>query len=367
MSLLNGKWVEIFRVGDYGAKGKYTEADLDQLAADYDPAKHETPIVVGHPAADAPAFGWVESLKRVGSTLLARFRQVVPAFADLVQAGRFKKRSVSLNRTPDGKLQLRHVGFLGAQPPEIKGLADVAFSAGSGSAIEFSEGEEIPRAAFGGCRAAVMFSESAKKLAGEQKISFDQALGRIRALDWQQLHCFAAMEIAKRDGISFAEAHRQVTLDGPAVKDLDLSGAPGFFEAMKKKTTHSVDPIAARIGANETAGIRLDLRSVVFSETAEKLAKQMDIPFGEALKQVRSLDWQKILLCGAEALAKHDSISFSEAVGRVSDGDAGMVGLDFMESPSFSAAIDLWSKNRRSSLAEALLVESMRQRDAIGV
>ena len=64
----------------------------------------------------------------------------------MVQAGRFKKRSASFyppqapnNPTP-GKWYLRHVAFLGAQPPAVAGLKDIQFSEDdAGGAVCFSE------------------------------------------------------------------------------------------------------------------------------------------------------------------------------------------------------------------------------------
>lgn len=131
-------WCEIFRAGAHtdsaGGSKTWTEADLDRIVGSYDPSRHEAPIVIGHPNANAPAFGWVETVKREGQSLFARFKQVLPEFSDMVTQGRFKKRSISLY--PDGTL--RHVGFLGAQPPAIKGLADFAFS-DDGTPLTFEE------------------------------------------------------------------------------------------------------------------------------------------------------------------------------------------------------------------------------------
>jgi hypothetical protein len=119
------QWLEVFRAGDYGDKGTYTTADLDELVKNYDPKFHEAPAVVGHPEHNKPAHGWVESLKRVGDTLFAKFKQIEPAFEEALINGRFKKRSISFYKEP--KLMLRHVGFLGAMPPEVKGLTDPVF------------------------------------------------------------------------------------------------------------------------------------------------------------------------------------------------------------------------------------------------
>ena len=135
------KGVEVFRAGDHtdsaGRQHTFTEADLDKVAA-YNPAKHEAPVVVGHPRDNAPAYGWVERVYREGDSLKADFKGIAPEFADLVKAGRFKKRSISLY--PDGTL--RHVGFLGAVPPALKGLKDVQFAEGEPQTFEF--GEEDP-------------------------------------------------------------------------------------------------------------------------------------------------------------------------------------------------------------------------------
>jgi hypothetical protein len=141
MKTLNGQWIELFRAGDYGDKGSYGEADIDKMIAQYDPGKHEAPVVIGHPEHNAPAYGWVEALKRVGKVLMGKLAQVQPEFEELVRKGLFKKRSISFYTTPQGPA-LRHVGFLGAMPPEVKGLADVklaSFSAGAFQAIEFTE------------------------------------------------------------------------------------------------------------------------------------------------------------------------------------------------------------------------------------
>lgn len=142
--------IHIFRVGSHTAMQGQTisfgEADLAASAAAYDPAKHEAPIVVGHPAADAPAFGWIKSLAAAAGDLTAMPRQVDPAFAEAVVAGRYKKVSASFY-SPDsphnpvpGVYYLRHVGFLGAQPPAVKGLTPVQFADdGDCVSFEFSE------------------------------------------------------------------------------------------------------------------------------------------------------------------------------------------------------------------------------------
>jgi hypothetical protein len=132
------KPLHIFRAGRHapmaGDPLDFSEADIAAMAAAYDPALLEAPLVVGHPATDAPAYGWVGALHARGGDLIAEPRQVEPAFAELVQAGRYKRISASFYppqhaRNPKpGAYYLKHVGFLGAAAPAVKGLKPIAFA-----------------------------------------------------------------------------------------------------------------------------------------------------------------------------------------------------------------------------------------------
>lgn len=123
-------WVEIFMGGkQIDSEGREHDGDamIDKAVATFDPGQHEPPAVIGHPEENAPAYAWVEDLAttfRDGvKILLAKFKQVVPEFGQMVEQGLFKKRSASFY--PDGRL--RHVGFLGAAAPAVKGLKDIGF------------------------------------------------------------------------------------------------------------------------------------------------------------------------------------------------------------------------------------------------
>jgi hypothetical protein len=135
---LNG-WLPVFRTGKHTDSGgntrEWTRDDLDKVAGDYNPSHHEAPLVIGHPKENAPAWGWVEALKREGDILLAKPKQLVDEFVEMLKKGMYKKRSISLY--PDGSL--RHIGFLGAMPPAVKGIPDLSFSDKYALTIEFSE------------------------------------------------------------------------------------------------------------------------------------------------------------------------------------------------------------------------------------
>lgn len=147
--------IEIFRAGrhidDSGTAHQFSEADLDGMASSYRPALKEAPLCVGHPKDNLPAYGWVKSVQRNAQGVLTiSTHSVEPQFAEMVEARRFPKRSASFyppqapnNPTP-GKWYLRHVAFLGAQPPAIAGLKDIQFSEDdAGGVVSFSEVDPV--------------------------------------------------------------------------------------------------------------------------------------------------------------------------------------------------------------------------------
>lgn len=130
-----------------GTALEFSDADLKACAAAYDPAKHEAPITVGHPRNDLPAYGWIGGLQADERGLHAQRRQVEPQFAELVRSGRLKKVSAAFyapdsprNPVP-GVYYLRHVAFLGAEPPAVKGLDPVEFADGGQDVLTFAEVE----------------------------------------------------------------------------------------------------------------------------------------------------------------------------------------------------------------------------------
>lgn len=140
---MNELEIEVFRSGDYGEKGAFSEKDVDQLVSDYDPSVHEAPITIDH-AQSGPALGWVDKLYKKGNKIIAKLKDLNEKFLDLLKKGAFKKRSIELYKKFDqtGRPYLRAVSFLGAKPPEVKGLADIQFSEKDNLIqIEFAEDE----------------------------------------------------------------------------------------------------------------------------------------------------------------------------------------------------------------------------------
>jgi hypothetical protein len=342
-------WIEVFRAGSYGDKGRFTQQDLDRIVASYDPAKHEAPVVAGHPEHDAPAYGWVEGLKRQGDVLMAKLKQVPAAFEQAVKDGRFKKRSVALYGDAASGFSLRHVGFLGAMPPEVKGLADVKFGQGEYRAIEFTEEtmkEETKQTfmealkdffkdfKFSERTAAVAeqkhFTEAdlataiekattpfktqlealstkfnelgTTTAAGAVQQKADTAIGKLKAankwipaFDKMGVPAIFAALAASSTVITFGEGEKAVKKSALEVFAEFMDGLPKIVPAgeIAKAASGARPSVGGKvINFNEAPRIGLDQDSVLFNEAAEKLSTDKKITLGEAMKQLRASGWQ---------------------------------------------------------------------------
>lgn len=149
------KRFSIFRKGKHTASSgttlEFSEDDLRRAAEVYDPAVSPAPIVVGHPTLNGPAYGWVKALHFNDGTGENEVdpEQVEESFAEMVKAGRFRTRSASwympgsaahplAGKDGHDAYYLRHVGFLGAAAPAVKGLKAVEFSSADG-VVEFAD------------------------------------------------------------------------------------------------------------------------------------------------------------------------------------------------------------------------------------
>jgi hypothetical protein len=336
-------WIEIFRAGDYrGAnKGLITRADLDRVVRNYDPTYHEAPATIGHPADDKPAYGWIESLAVDGDKLLAREKQVDPKFDEARKAGRFKKRSAAFYCDADGNItSLRHVAYLGAQPPEVKGLQDLAFNDHGAKFIEvdFEEDETVTTEVktvpeqikegiktffaemFGGSAQPKTFSEDdAKRIAGEAAIAVSAPLQtKIAALETElktQTTKFAERETAIAGGEVKQRATAAITKLktagkwipafekmglGPIFEELAKSTATvEFGEGAEKKTVTPLETLVlfleglpkivpgGRLVESATLGKRGPASSgSVFVDAAKARQKEKKITFAEAMSQI---------------------------------------------------------------------------------
>jgi len=130
--------IEVFQAGQIP---ELNEAVMREVVDNYDPSEQEAPLVLGHPADNQPAFGWIKQVFTKGKRMFAAVDEIDPIVTDMVRKGAYKNVSVSFYKptasgTPTpGKWCLRHVGLLGAAPPAIKGLEKLQLA-------ELSDNEE---------------------------------------------------------------------------------------------------------------------------------------------------------------------------------------------------------------------------------
>jgi hypothetical protein len=307
------KRIHIFRAGTHramnGQELTFTEADIAAMAAAYDPKLHEAPGCVGHPQHDAPAYCWAEKLIAEKDGLWAEIGQVDPAFAEMVDAGRFKKISAAFYPPTDpanpdpGKYYLRHIGFLGAQPPAVKGLRAVAFAAGDGY-LAFADWNLLDIVSvFRGLRDFIIEKfgvEDADRLIPAwmldniQNSAAQPDADPAPAVAYAELASDPAIAAARAkldsdrrqldaDRLAFAErqAADRRTADGAFVDDLvrqgrllpaQKSGMLAFMEATAKCAPIAFGEGAARIGITPAAFFRQFLaalpKQVMFGEVA---------------------------------------------------------------------------------------------------
>lgn len=303
--------IEIFRAGrhidDAGNVHNFSEADLAGIVASYDPSLREAPLTIGHPAGDLPAYGWVKGLVvNAGGKLAMDTHQVQPQFAEMVDRKMFKKRSSAFyspthpnNPTP-GNWYLRHVAFLGAQPPAIAGLADFAEADSTGT-VNFSE-------AFINQEKTPMDEETKKALeaaeAARQKAEKEAADATAKLAQFT--------ESAKRDRVAgftnFCEAQIKAGTLLPKEKDaavalmshLDEAKEVSFAEGGATKTVSAVDFVKDLIQRAKPA--------VNFGEHAPG-----NTATGLATKDMSDADVDKL----AKAHAAKHNVSYAEALGAV--------------------------------------------------
>lgn len=131
------KVFQIFRAGSHvarnGNKVSITVDDLKRTASAYSPTRWKAPLTLGHPVDNEPAYGHVQELYVEGDGLYAK-AEVDAALVEHVRAGRYTNRSAAFypenakNNPMAGVLYLRHVGFLGAHPPSVKGMPPLDFT-----------------------------------------------------------------------------------------------------------------------------------------------------------------------------------------------------------------------------------------------
>lgn len=206
--------IEIFRAGTFRAmNGKeftFTAKDVAEIANSFDSAQGPAPVVIGHPKSDDPAYAWANTVFADGDVLKATLKDIDPAFAEMVRAGRYKRISAALyppdasNNPAPGQYYLRHIGFLGAAAPAVKGLKSVDLAEDDSDWVEFGDPQIDAIAA--------RYELKISAMKTERRIEDMLRQGKIMPWAKKELLCFVA-ELNDRDVIAFSDDTAKTRMD----------------------------------------------------------------------------------------------------------------------------------------------------------
>lgn len=312
-----GQWIEIFKVGDHldscGNLQKINADFIDRVVANFNADAHEPPLVVGHPKENAPAFGWAKELRKNGDSLEAKFGDTDDEFERLVAERKYPKRSASFYLNPP---MLRHVGFLGAQPPALKGLREIQFNDGDRTAVEisfnFNEENLMSEKNEPATEEKKTFTEWMKEMfggGGQQQqpapaASFSEA-------DKKQLIAEAVKQAREEVTAEFSEKITALDTTNKALReDLDSQSASG----KRAEIISFVEAIPAANGKHflKRAGVVEFLEACANADAANKGAEVVSFSEGDVEHKYTLLGWAKDLLSALPPM-----VSFGESFGNI--------------------------------------------------
>ena len=322
------KYFEVFKAGNY-PQGKFTQAEVQELAKNYDPSFCEAPITLDH-EQKGPAYGWVDKLKEENGKLKATFKDLSDDLKEFVNKGKYKKISVEIYRELEGKKPyLKAVSFLGASIPQVKGMQAVEFKEGESDVYIFeaeveenNDAEEIEnlKSTITDLKGQVAkFKEDAKKNT-EIKSLKEQVKDLTIELAKFKDEAAGKDELAKelkeikenlrtKDFNEFIEQHISQGILTPANKDAVFSILCDLDNIKKfDATSDSIDTFKSFISALP--------KQVEFDEIAKKKATKKE---DEALKYAEADEESLEIFREAKALAEAENITFKDALLKIKE------------------------------------------------
>jgi hypothetical protein len=296
--------IEFFKPGKHvDTSGKVVHVTADHLratAAAYKPELHDAPLVVGHPKMDDPAYGWVKAVQFNEQTqrLEAIPHQVDADFAEIVKDGKYKKVSARFylpdspgNPVP-GVYYPKHIGFLGATPPAVKGLKSVSFADDAEGVVEFADWDQMTIAGlFRSLRDWII-----------SKDGIETADGILPTFQIESLQINAAQDDDKPRNISFSE-----------------TSEPG--EPMTPQEQAQMDALKAQVQTLTTQNTTLATQVASFAEAQKQTLHLGHVSFAESLIAAGKLlpaDKDSTVVMLDKLAADESTVEFGEGDGKQS-------------------------------------------------
>ena len=316
--------IQVFRAGRHTAQNgvaySFSQADVAQIAAAYDPTLHAAPVVLGHPKTDDPAWGWVASFSvDDAGCLVPQFERVDPAFAEGVEAGRYRYTSMALyepgqagNPKP-GSWYPRHVGYLGAMPPAIKGLT-AAFSEGDGSEGVLFSGAPDQEIAWVARAVATVVRRLRDWFIEKEGLEVADRIMPAWNDEW--LTEIAAKVSAEQpaDGVAWSETEvADLVFDQVLARFAEAAPAPSTETIITQPDAASL----ARQAELDAREVAVTAREANFAESTRATARDADVAFIDQLVEAGRLPpgyRDGVLASLAHARGDNDGASFAEGV-----------------------------------------------------
>lgn len=325
--------IEIFRAGrhidDAGITHNFSESDLAGMASGYNPALREAPLTVGHPKDNLPAYGWVKAVARnAAGVLTIAAHNVEPQFAEMVAAKRFPKRSASFyppqspnNPTP-GQWYLRHVAFLGAQPPAIAGLKDIQFSEGDAAgAVNFSEPD--------------LTKQEPDDMSKELQAQLDESNAKLQS-----------ETAARKRAETEAATHKQTATDAQAK-------AASFAEKAKAdRKAGFVSFAEGQVKAGRLTPKDKDMAVAALDALAD--SAPVEFAEGDTTRKVSPSQWLQDLISGTKPAVEFGEFAGDHAATTHAGAGAGAGGAKGKSDAEIDTAAKAYARQNKVSYAEAL-------------
>lgn len=322
------KYFEVFKAGNY-PQGKFTQAEVQELAKNYDPSFCEAPITLDH-EQKGPAYGWVDKLKEEDGKLKATFKDLSEDLKEFVNKGKYKKISVEIYRELEGKKPyLKAVSFLGASIPQVKGMQAVEFKEGESDVYIFEaeveqndDAQEIEslKSTITDLKGQIAKFKEDNKKNTEIKSLKEQVKDLTIELAKFKDEAAGKDELAKelkeikenlrtKDFNEFIEQHISQGILTPANKDAVFSILCDLDNIKKfDATSDSIDTFKSFISALP--------KQVEFNEIAKKKATKKE---DEALKYADADEESLEIFREAKALAEAENITFKDALLKIKE------------------------------------------------
>jgi len=256
--------VEIFEAGIHtsasGQTKRYTEEDLEHIAQNFQGLKDvvKPPVVLGHDEDQAmlkaeglPAAGWVDDVRRMGSKLVASFKNVPEAVRKAIENRRYTRVSAEL-----------YPNFVFGEEKQESIVLDSKAEGGGENVKTFTEGEVKQIVDEAVEKATLKYRETVATLKGERDEAVKGAEKTVATQRKQRIEDFT--ETRKKEGFP------------PALLD-DL----GFNKFAESLESTEVVKFSEGDGAKEETQLDWFLR---YTEEIEKRAKKGEsflVPKGE--------------------------------------------------------------------------------------